>query len=172
MSEEREASIFETLWSRVQGDKTRRKALLRGAKAADPDFPAPEIEMEDAVEKVRAEYNEKLEKLHQETEQRFINAELTRQREETIKALRARGYTDNDFKYVNENMVQGKGMSLESGFEMYDLLRETGRIQKTTAENDAEAGLWSGDKVKAAGGPRAYARLEAERTLFQLRQQN
>jgi hypothetical protein len=138
--------------NRLLSDPVASKDVRRIAKKLDPKFQAPDIDLDDRIEAVRAEEAGKREKL----EEKLIADQLERKRDREHQLCRDAG---EDPEYIEKIMTEQRIGSYETARKIAKLEKQTAT---PTAPRDRANVLPSGEDAKALWkNPRKWAQDQA-----------
>ena len=138
--------------NRLLADPSASKEVRRIAKKLDPKFQAPDIDLDDRIEAVRAEEGKK----RQELEEKLIADQLERKREREHQLCREAG---EDPEYIEKIMTEQRIGSYETARKIAKLEKQTAT---PTAPRDRANILPGGEDAKALWkNPRKWAQDQA-----------
>lgn len=142
-----------------------RKEFLRLTKTARPDVPIPELEIEDTVNRVSNQAEERVSQLEAKLREKEAMEELTRRREKIRKKGLAQ--TDEDIEEVEKIMLE-KGISdHETAAEYHQWMKQAAAPTPTGYNPQVMSKFDLGKYYK---NPIGAARDEAAKALAELRQ--
>jgi hypothetical protein len=138
--------------NRLLSDPEASKDVRRIAKRLDPKFQAPDIDLDDRIDAVKAEEAKKREAL----EEKLMADQLERKREREHQKVRAAG---EDPEYIEKIMTDQRIGSYETALKIAKLEKQTAM---PTAPRDRAQVLPSGEESKVLWkDPKKWARDQA-----------